>query len=53
MDEPGFFDVDERLAHLISLGDQLESFCRVVDFELFRSELDRSNYRRFVTPKAI
>lgn len=40
MDQPGFFDIDERLARLSGLGDQLEAFSRAVDFELFRSELE-------------
>ncbi len=38
--EPGFFDVDDRLRRLSDLGDQLESFGRAVDFELFRADLD-------------
>ena len=40
MDQPGFFDIDERLARLSGLGDQLEAFSRAVDFELFRGELE-------------
>lgn len=38
--EPGLFDVDDRLRRLSDLGDQLVAFGRVVDFEMFRSELD-------------
>ncbi len=38
--QPGFFDVDERLRRLSDLGDQLEAFGRVVDFEIFRPELE-------------
>jgi len=38
--QPGFFDVDERLRRLRDLGDQLEAFGRVVDFEIFRSDLE-------------
>ena len=38
--EPGFFDVDDRLRRLTDLGDQLEAFRRVVDFEVFRTYLD-------------
>ena len=34
--QPGFFDVDDRLQRLSDLGDQLEAFCRVIDFEIFR-----------------
>jgi hypothetical protein len=36
----GFFDVDDRLKRLSDLGDQLEAFRTVVDFELFRPELN-------------
>jgi hypothetical protein len=34
------FDVDERLQRLSDIGDQLEAFAAVVDFEVFRPELD-------------
>ena len=34
--QPGFFDVEERLARLHGLGDQPEAFSRTVDFEVFR-----------------
>jgi IS5 family transposase len=37
---PGLFDVDERLQRLSDIGDQLEAFAAVVDFEVFRPELD-------------
>jgi len=37
--QPGFFDVDVRLQQLSVLGDQLEAFRAVVDFEIFRPEL--------------
>lgn len=37
---PGLFDMDERLRRLSDIGDQLEAFDRVVDFEMFRPELD-------------
>jgi transposase, IS5 family len=36
----GFFDVEERLAGLSRKGDDLERLAAVVDFELFRSELE-------------
>ena len=39
--QPGFFDSDERLAWLSAAGDPLE-LAAVVDFELFRGELERS-----------
>ena len=40
MKQPGFFDVEERLARLSGLGDQLEAFSRTVDFEVFRPDLE-------------
>lgn len=42
MDQRGFFDVEERLSRLSDLGDQLEAFSRVVDFEQFRPDLERA-----------
>lgn len=38
--QPGLFDMDERLRRLSDIGDQLEAFARVVDFEIFRADLD-------------
>jgi IS5 family transposase len=38
--QPGFFDLDERYAALSAAGDPLERLAAVVDFELFRPELD-------------
>ena len=38
--QPGLFDMDERLRRLSDIGDQLEAFARVVDFEIFRPELN-------------
>ena len=38
--QPGFFGVDDRLRRLSDIGDQLEAFSAVVDFEMFRAELD-------------
>jgi transposase, IS5 family len=40
--QPGFFDVEERLAGLSAKGDGLERLSAVVDFELFRPELERA-----------
>jgi hypothetical protein len=37
---PGLFDVDERLRRLSDIGDQLEAYASVVDFEIFRADLD-------------
>ena len=38
--QAGFFDVDDRLRRLSDLGDQLEGCRSVVDFEIFRPELE-------------
>jgi len=38
----GLFDVEERLAGLSKKGDDLERLAAVVDFELFRPELERA-----------
>ena len=38
--QPGFFDLDERYAALSAAGDPLERLAAVVDFALFRGELD-------------
>ena len=40
MGQRGFFDTDERLQWLSAAGDPLERLAAVVDFELFRGELD-------------
>ena len=37
--QPGFFDVDNRLKRLSDLGDHLEAFRSVIDFEIFRADL--------------
>jgi len=42
MKQSGFFDVEERLARLNGLGDQLEAFSRIVDFEVFRPDLEKA-----------
>lgn len=38
----GMFDVEDRLAGLSKKGDDLERLAAVVDFEVFRSELERA-----------
>lgn len=38
--QPGFFDLDERYAALSAAGDPLARLALVIDFELFRAELD-------------
>jgi len=40
--EPGFFDVDERLKELSAKGDDLERMKAIVDFEMFRADLERA-----------
>jgi len=35
--QPGFFDLEDRLARLSAKGDELERLSAVVDFELFRA----------------
>jgi transposase, IS5 family len=42
MAQPGFFDVDERLAALSAAGDPLVRLIKMVDFELFREVLDKA-----------
>ncbi|MBN9565518.1 MAG: IS5 family transposase [Alphaproteobacteria bacterium] len=38
----GFFDIDERLAELSKKGDFLERLSTMLDFELFRPELEKA-----------
>jgi len=38
--QPGLFDLDERYAALSKRGDPLERLAAVVDFELFRADLE-------------
>jgi IS5 family transposase len=40
--QPGFFDVDARLRELSAKGDDLERIARLVDFEMFRPDLERA-----------
>ena len=40
--QPGFFDVEERLKELSAKGDNLERLNAVVDFDLFRADLERA-----------
>jgi transposase, IS5 family len=43
--QPGFFDIDERLKRLSDPGDQLETYAKAMDFEIFRSDLEKAlNY---------
>ena len=43
--QPGFFDLDERYRALSAAGDPLERLAKVVDFELFRAELEAALQR--------
>ena len=43
--QPGFFDVEERLKELSAKGDALERLSAVVDFELFRADLEHAVVR--------
>lgn len=38
----GFFAVDERLAPLTGLDDQIGAFSRIVDFEVLPPDLDKA-----------
>lgn len=40
--QPGFFDIEERLAALSAKGDALEKLDRLIDFERFRPDLERA-----------
>ncbi|KXV58342.1 transposase [Acetobacter senegalensis] len=42
MKQSGFFDVEERLARLSGLGDQLEAFSRTVNFKIFHPDLEKA-----------
>ena len=41
-EQRGFFDLAERYAALSKAGDPLERLAAVIDFEIFREELDAS-----------
>ena len=43
--QPGFFDADERLKVLSASGDPLERLAAVVDFAVFREELEAALVR--------
>ena len=40
--QPGFFDVDERLKDISAKGDDLERLNQIVNFEVFRADLERA-----------
>ncbi|MCB4825592.1 hypothetical protein [Roseicella aerolata] len=41
----GFFDAEDRLRWLLASGDPLERLRSVVDFEVFRAELEAAELR--------
>jgi len=45
--QPGFFDAEERLRWLSASGDPLGRLRGVVDFEVFRAELETSRNPEF------
>ena len=47
----GFFDGDERLKALSAAGDPLERLAKVVDFAMFRGELEAA-LSRWMGPRA-
>ena len=38
--QPGFFDRDERLKALSAEGDPLQRLAQIIDFEVFRGDLE-------------
>jgi hypothetical protein len=50
--QPGFFELDRRHGALSAAGDPLERLALVVDFELFRAELEAA-LQRSDRPKAV
>ena len=42
-DQPGFFDLSDRLAGLSKTGDPLQRLARVVEFEISWRMLDRGS----------
>ena len=38
--QPGFFDGEERLKALFAAGDPLKRLAQVIDFEVFRGDLE-------------
>jgi len=43
--QAGFFDGDERLKDISAKGDDLERVNQIVDFEVFRADLERAEPR--------
>ena len=51
--QAGFFDIEERLKELSAKGDTLEPLNGLVDFELFRPDLERAVPRAGDTAAAV
>ena len=51
--QAGFFDIDERLKELSAKGDTLERLKGLVDFELFRPDLERTVHPGPTAPAAV
>ena len=45
VEQPGFFDGDEWLKNIAAKGDDLERLNQIVDFEVFRADLERATPR--------
>jgi hypothetical protein len=52
-EQPGFFDGDERLKALSAAGDPLERLAQVIDFEVFRADLEAALSRSDVNGAVI
>ena len=50
----GLFDVEKRLRRLSDIGDQIEAYAAVVDFEVFRPDSGDGAwlFRRYERPEA-
>ena len=54
MKQAGLFDLDDRRKRLSDIGDQLGAYSGVIDFEMFRAELEAAvNQGRAVEWKEI
>lgn len=51
--QAGFFDIEERLKELSAKGDTLERLNGLVDFELFRPDLERAVPRPTAPPAVV
>ena len=51
--QAGFFDFDERLKQLSAKGDHLERLNGLIDFELFRPDLEKAVPRAAIGGRAM